>query len=142
MRDIKFRAWEYGCLMTYSPEFTFYLKYHHCGDSIDVAINQALRSVSVLMQYTGLKDKNGKEIYEGDLYKTVYKAGYSIYEVCFGEYSNGGHYEDEISGNGWYLKETAYWTMEKVTTDIEDFYADEVVGNIYENPELGGTDAV
>ena len=70
-----------------------------------------------LMQYTGLKDKNGKEIYEGDVLR-IFDRNYEVKQVikngckAFIDYG----YPDEHNGpcDGW----------------------SEVIGNIYENPEL------
>ena len=73
----------------------------------------------VLMQYTGLKDKNGKEIYEGDVVKSflfnrvctiVYEYNAFVVKDLYGSYTRDSHY---VRGN----------TVE-------------VIGNIYENPEL------
>ena len=62
-----------------------------------------------IMQYTGLKDKNGKEIYEGD-----------ILEVYGGECIN-------------YLVESLYSIFyDRINTELEY----EIIGNIHENPEL------
>jgi len=63
-REIKFRAWVFNG--------SFFSKDHminnwantYCAGEIGFQLDE---SIAVLMQYTGLKDKNGKEIYEGDL---------------------------------------------------------------------------
>ena len=101
----------------------------------------------ILMQYTGLKDKNGKEIYEYDLLRRTYPAGYTIYEVRFGEYDNGECPSDYDGGYGWFLKK-AYAVHNGKEEDIlaedvygmgsDSYYQDgaEVIGNIYENPEF------
>lgn len=74
---------------------------------------------AILMQYTGLKDKNGKEIYESDILREkiggkVFKYAVIWNEECaaFGD-DDGQHFNDDIDAK-------------KV----------EVIGNIYENPEL------
>ena len=71
-----------------------------------------------LGQYTGLKDKNGKEIYEGDIMRN--DEGH-VCEVVWDELSCGFRqydYEDELMPN-----------------IIENEF-DEVIGNIHDNPEL------
>ena len=71
----------------------------------------------ILMQYTGLKDKNGKEIYEGDV--GVDGENDAYYEVVFDEGAFVSHYDGNITE---YLSETASQM--------------EIIGNIFENPEL------
>jgi uncharacterized phage protein (TIGR01671 family) len=78
-----------------------------------------------LMQYTGLKDKNGTEIYEGDIVKYTSELENGIFEV---KYGNCRFYGLWIEAN-----------FMGITTDL--FYLGcsnelEVIGNIYENPEL------
>jgi hypothetical protein len=73
-----------------------------------IACNQ-----SDVMQFTGLKDKNGKEIYEGD--------------VIRGE---GGNLPVEWR-NGFYMVRP-----DKTAFDLVDGYEIDIIGNIYENPGL------
>ena len=84
-------------------------------------------------QFTGLTDKNGKEIYEGDIVNT----GISNYEVKFGKYSLSGSDEDMNSGSLHEWSEEAYgWYIggHMGNETLEDWF--EVIGNIYENPKL------
>lgn len=74
----------------------------------------------VLMQYTGLTDKNGKEIYEGDIVKSEQWTP-EIYRVWF---SRGGFCFSNDTTDIEYVNDAKY---------LEQF---EVIGNIYENPEL------
>jgi len=73
-----------------------------------------------IMQYTGLKDKNGKEIYEGDIVKANWGQGELIAEIMF---------EDGAFVLGMGMIAIGTWQV-KITICIE------VIGNIYQNPEL------
>ncbi len=103
MRTIKFRAWDesqkymaYQC----TPDLeTIQSFMHHFGDK-------------KLMQFTGLYDKNGKEIYEGD----IVTDGVGKYKIVYD------------------LKLAGYQPYCIFRDDPENYC--EVLGNIYENQEL------
>jgi len=97
----------------------------------------------IIMQFTGLKDRNGKEIYEGDIirhYDTshpyVKEINYIKGVVKFGEYklsspqSQGG--SDDYYIVGFYLENE----FERKSPNIWCESTEEIIGNIYENPEL------
>ncbi|PHA98686.1 hypothetical protein COE79_20565 [Bacillus toyonensis] len=74
-----------------------------------------------LMQYTGLKDKNGNEIYDGDIVKISGHPFQGSIDID-GNYVVGYNELMELSCGGWYLHRMRHWA--------------EVVGNKFENPEL------
>ncbi|NMF06272.1 YopX family protein [Clostridium beijerinckii] len=82
-----------------------------------------------IMQYTGLKDKNDKEIYEGDIVKVQYAFTVSDksynFKVCYDE-DNAGFLLKEIT--------KSCGTIEWFDNLSEHEF--EVIGNIYENSEL------
>ncbi len=102
MRTIKFRVWN---KVTHTM---------HYPDWKELSERAELPEM-VLMQFTGLKDKNGKEIYEGDIFLiTKEPQEDNTVEFYEGEY--------QLSPHGF---------------SLSDWYEQgEVIGNIYENPEL------
>lgn len=86
-----------------------------------------------LMQSTGLKDKNGKEIFEGDIVRTTRFLGRAD-EI-------GGFYEYDKEFIGSVKQLEGSWVIDTgsdavcLWTEIEE---NEIIGNIYENKEFGG----
>lgn len=139
MREIKFRVWNGHNMFNNVQVGAMYL-----GDLIaDPQWN--------LMQYTGLHDKNGREIYEGDIVKYHMVRSY------------GDHFDPDtlgFIGTDWdvdanIIGKVSIWRsmgvmMTNIITDDQDMFCKEypvpkrwhvthdceVIGNIYENPDL------
>jgi len=82
---------------------------------------QPLKGESVLMQYTGLQDKNGKEIYEGDILSRHFFLNWIV------KWHDGGFAATNITG----INESRHYPL-----TLASAWYREVIGNIYENPEL------
>lgn len=122
MREIKFRAWDNETkTFIYSDRLICYKRknYHRfsAGGSHDDYIDYAPDEL-LIEQYTGLRDKNGKEIYEGDILIYVDYPGY-YFTVKF---DYGAFFGDGINDD-----------MVFCDTDGEEI---KIIGNIHENPEL------
>jgi uncharacterized phage protein (TIGR01671 family) len=148
-REIKFRAWDKGNKeMIYQSENTTkpngIMEAQFTFDEMGAWIftrnygEQACNEVKnfELMQYTGLKDKNGKEIYEGDIVEihdgtiTAFRtSGKHIIEWWNGQFvfQANSHEEDDYINFGWWVRSNNHSASLKQI---------EVIGNIYENPEL------
>ena len=86
-----------------------------------------------LMQYTGLKDKNGKEIYEGDIVKVkLYKGEEEEYFLGKVEYFGSNFIVDSDNNSDYHVYDLDGFGID-FKYNLEDC---EVIGNIYENPEL------
>lgn len=122
----KFRAWfdseMYDKPVVYDGEFYLDWREFENGETYNGA---------VLMQSTGLKDKNGKEIYEGDIVKYKYGVNTFTEAVTYNkDFAGFGLVDDDGYGG-------TVFTFGELAEDV-DFSSLEVAGNIYENPELLG----
>lgn len=148
MREILFRGkridngeWVYGDVVNlrsiYNEIYTVIIPKVDNENSM-----MELKSVdpSTVGQYTGLKDKNGKRIFESDIIKSDNGIQSSISVVKFGEYypkmfyamlaicCPGAHH---LNANGFYLESTKH---EDMILFKSPFF--EIIGNVHDNPEL------
>ena len=152
MREIKFRAWaergggpwypnpedepeeakkkreEY--IMFYGVERAYDTLGHmedgdgnnveYTWDSFNEILDLARAGELPLMQYTGLKDKNGKEVWEGDIVRKTIR-------------DRDGKLHKFIEAIKWSKQRLAWYSDIAPLSTLYDY---EVIGNIYENPEL------
>lgn len=92
---------------------------------------------SFIMQCTGLKDKNGREIYDGDIVKYFCPAEYcsdGLHKCpeCYSGENGSVHYDEDLAMYEYRSESDQCPLTDNINTE-EDL---EVIGNIYENPEL------
>jgi uncharacterized phage protein (TIGR01671 family) len=120
-REIKFRA-------LFDQEGRKYWKYIGVNESIDLIIHTVANQISDWVQFTGIKDVNGNDIYEGDILALQYPI-----RDNFGDDDAFLLINVVIEFHG-----GSFWFNGEGYTDCNwHFYDDyKIVGNIYENPEL------
>ena len=121
-REIKFRAFHKANneMVYFDPEKAVNDQYQSSAMCRLMAGDDS----GYLMQYTGLKDKNGVEIYEGDIVKE--ETAWASERNLSVEYEQGRYSLRDNAGFG-------HWLYE-VLKDCD--YGFKVIGNIYENPDL------
>ena len=129
MRDIKFRAWSLIEKKWLNPESIIIWcdgsigKIDpHCWDGgVTTHEDYVGEKALVLMQYSNLKDKNGKEIYEGDIVTHHY-------------FNENGIMIWHTGQSRWALEYLSDKTKQEMFPIDKDSF--EIIGNLYENPEL------
>ena len=130
MRERKYRAWADGKMHYPTEKMWWYIAPNgywslNIGDGLGEIICDSLESKDAeLMDFIGLKDKNGKEIYEGDViqgnlikYSPLPTMGTIVWDKEFASFANQNE-----AGN------TLLFEIDRI----------KIIGNIYENPELKG----
>ena len=134
MREILFRGystaermWIYGDL-SHTTDKIVHISNENCFIGV---------KPETVGQYTGLTDKNGKKIFEGDIVATKYKlgrGGYYVFEVYYNE--NLCQFALTIN-SGSYTKNKQYDWLQLTELKANKI---EVIGNIHDNPEFIGGD--
>jgi uncharacterized phage protein (TIGR01671 family) len=111
MREIKFRIWNVDT---------------NCWTTLESNIKNIALNNLIFQQFTGLKDRNGQDIYEGDLINFSWQVGYE-------------EFYDDKNQEVFYSNECASFVFGKDMIAMSDrvvYDTLEVVGNVFENPEL------
>lgn len=141
-REIKFRAkrldngeWVNGsgllvaddfCVIDRDTEMYVDEKYEWAGNTHFFRVAGAMCDLKTIGQYTGLKDKNGKEIYEGDIIRSFDSNDDTIlHYIVWEEARFVALYKSRSFRSKCFLKQ-----------DWLDEFDKEVIGNIHDNPEL------
>lgn len=125
MREILFRGktkrneWIYGDLITHGIDFDDAIKQHHTREVWDII-------PETVGQFTGLTDKNGEKVFEGDILVFCKGATYP--------------YQIEWDGMGWKLYRADGRRIKEAFECNEIHYVNisEIIGNIHDNKELLG----
>lgn len=131
--EIKFRAWDDTYKKMYYPTTNLFVDWDkHYGSKLlcEIASLDGKRDLSdsnySIMQFTGLKDKNGDNIYEGDIIDASHFrpliVGFCKESASFGACRDINMVIDKM-----------FWFHNDIVLDQDDWY---IVGNIFQNPDL------
>ena len=130
MKDIKFRgkdnrnAWHYGDLI-HDKHFSYILDINFLPALSVPATSFIEVDPETVGQFTGLTDKNGKEIYEGDLVELIPKEDHKEHTNMYG-----------IKKVIWSECDACFYYDKFISMSWSGWESEEILGNIHENPEL------
>ena len=129
-REIKFRVWDIkNKKMEIAWSIDFAGKNYKSIEANEVHTGEYILGVdtqAILMQFTGLKDNNGKEIYEGD----IVLGRFILDDVEDYIYLSLTDMERKNQSKTFLIEDISYLYTNPIPEDIE------VIGNVFENPEL------
>lgn len=149
-RVIKFRAWDYNTNKMYYSNPNWRGNHYETliePDNVALRFNFSLSNYAYkncldekleLMQFTGLKDKNGREIYDGDILN-FHKADFGEPKIKLGVVTEheGAYWIDGVLNDKYDGCQLSYCTSKAISNDCYEYENKcEVVGNIYQNTEL------
>jgi hypothetical protein len=159
MRQFKFRAWNKAKSQMVTVRDNRYIQLYEDGSGSvmfaaaeDIVLCKIGSNEGVLMQFTGLKDKNGKDIYEGDLITHVRsdrpwsKKRKFKNVICLVKWNDGvGGKVESGAKNPSFFNQRPEFVGEPLNYDLpesgwvfdwSEFHDCEIIGNKFENPEL------
>jgi uncharacterized phage protein (TIGR01671 family) len=127
MRELKFKLWNKDHQKWYNPD------YLDVTDDGVIFCNDGYDGTQIeICQYTGLKDKNGKEIYEGDIIQFTFYLGISSNRKIIKNYEV--YWADGNAGFALLFLQDKEETCDFQL--IQNSEASVIIGNKFENPEL------
>jgi uncharacterized phage protein (TIGR01671 family) len=137
-REIKFRAkekntnkWVYGYYAMRSEESPvpetneWYCEHYMLIDRGIIGFEEVLIDVKTLCQFTGLTDKDKKQVYEGDIDEYGYIIKWNPLHNCIGYYSSNGYIQGILSE-----------MVDKYGNPVSYHLFRKIIGNIFDNSEL------
>lgn len=133
MRPLKVRAWDEDAnTMIYSDNkrnaqrgVDYDFKINHHGELCCYRLNPKIRPLDNIMLSTGLTDKHGAEIYEGDIVK--HNGPFGIKAISWGSSAENGAFKNMAS---FMIDKTISFMHKHVASEMA------IIGNIYESPNL------
>lgn len=136
MREIKFRAWDtkscsWCSIFVMDMVGNLYFSTSSQGDGDLSLVGPIHKDIIILQLSTGLKDKIGKEIYDGDILSINCDIGSE--SVCFVDFRLGSFCLVDANRESNPLQD---YFLDDWGSEVSQNYRLEVVGNIFDNPEL------